>query len=438
VLFIAADDLRAGLDVFGETVQTPNIDRLARMGRRFDRAYSQIPMCSPSRASVMSGRRPETTGLFGNREPVREALAGAVPLQELFAANGYFTGRVGKIYHSRYEDEFVWDTAEDFAVEARELGENALRDEPGAGASVPFDDHPTERAAEIWGPTTDEDGDLPDGKSARRVAELLGQRRSDPFFIAVGFISTHFPLLAPKKYFDLYDMEAIQSPSEPPDDREDIPRIALSPGANVKVRPSERPAVARAYLASVSFMDAQVGVVLEAMDRHDLWKNTIVVFWSDHGFHLGEHGGLFRKGTLFEETTRVPLVIVTPEMNRRGVPTEQLAELVDLYPTLAELARLPDVKGLEGTSLVPLLRDPETPIKTAAFSVVHRPSGLGRSVRTDRFRYTEWPDGSVELYDQWTDPQDHTNLAQYPVHGATAETMKRLLRDGYRAALATP
>jgi arylsulfatase A-like enzyme len=174
------------------------------------------------------------------------------------------------------------------------------------------------------------------------------------------------------------------------------------------------------------------------MDRLDLWKNTIVVFWSDHGFHLGEHEGLFRKGTLFEETTRVPLVIVAPEMNHRGVPTEQLAELVDLYPTLTELSRLPGVDGLEGTSLVPLLRDPEIPIKTAAFSVVHRPSGLGRSVRTDRYRYTEWPDGSAELYDQWTDPQDHTNLVEYPVHSPTIERMKRLLREGYRSALATP
>jgi uncharacterized sulfatase len=438
VLFIAADDLRAGLSVYGETVQTPNLDRLARMGRRFDRAYAQIPMCSPSRASVMSGRRPETTGLFGNREPVREALAGAVPLQEHFAASGYFTARVGKIYHSRYENEFEWDAVEDFAVEAEELGSRALRNEPDAGGSVSLDDHPTERAAEIWGPTTDEDEDLPDGKSARRGAELLEQHRNEPFFIAIGFIGTHFPLLAPRKYFDLYDVESRQSPADPPGDRDDIPRIALSPGANVRVLPSDHPSVRRAYLACVSFLDAQVGILLDTMDRLDLWKDTIVVFWSDHGFHLGEHGGLFRKGTLFEETTRVPLVIVTPEMHRRGVPTEKLAELVDLYPTLLELARLPEVEGLEGTSLVPLLRDPEAPIKTAAFSVVHRPEGLGRSVRTDRFRYTEWPDGSVELYDGWTDPQDHTNLAEFPVHSPTIETMKRFLREGYRSALATP
>jgi uncharacterized sulfatase len=279
---------------------------------------------------------------------------------------------------------------------------------------------------------------LPDGKSARRVAELLEQRGREPFFLAVGFISTHFPLLAPRKYFDLYDVEDLQSPAEPPGDRDDIPHIALRPGANVRVRPSDRPSVLKAYLACVSFMDAQVGVLLDAMDRLDLWKNTVVVFWSDQGFHLGEHGGLFRKGTLFEETTRVPLILVTPEMSQRGVPTEELVELVDLYPTLLELSRLPGVDGLEGTSLVPLLRDPETPIKNAAFSVVHRPVGLGRPVRTDRFRYTEWPDGSVELYDAWTDPQDHENLARYPVHAPTIEKMRDLLRDGYRSAFATP
>jgi uncharacterized sulfatase len=435
VLFIAADDLRAGADIHGRRLQMPNLDRLARMGRPFLRTYAQIPMCSPSRASVMSGRRPETTGLFGNREPVRETFGDAVPLQEHFKASGYFTARVGKIYHSRYEEQFRWDTAEDFALEAKELGARTLESDRAAGKSEPVDG---EHVMEFWGPTAGNDADLPDGKTARRAAEILEEHRAEPFFLAVGFISSHFPLVAPAKYFELYDAESMPGPKDVEGDRDDIPHVALRPGANVRVNPGERPSVARAYSACVSYMDAQLGVLMETMDRLDLWKNTIVVFWGDQGFHLGEHGGLFRKGTLFEESTRVPLTIVAPEMEQRGAATERIAELADLYPTLLELSRLPPLDGLEGTSLVPLLRDPARSVKKGAFSVVHRPSGLGRSVRTERYRYSEWPDGSAELYDHWSDPEELFNLAAYPAHAPVVSELKTLLDGGYRKALVSP
>lgn len=438
VLFIAVDDLRARIGPYGEIVETPNIDRLARMGRRFLRAYSQVPMCSPSRASVMSGWRPQKTGVYGNLESVREFLEGAVPLQEHFSANGYFTARVGKIYHTRFEKQFKWDVSEDFVDRRSEASAQG----PLTGAKLRTAEPPEERYQEkeipIWGPTDDEDGDTADGKTARRVAELLEQHRNERFFVAAGFLRPHFPLLAPQKYFDLYDAESIQFQPSPVDDRDDIPRIALRPGANVAVEPSERAAVLRAYYACVSFMDAQVGVLLETMDRLDLWRDTIVVFWSDHGFHLGEHGGLWRKSTLFEESTRVPLLFVAPGMKQAGVPTRHLAELVDIYPTLLELCNLPWVEGLEGASLVPLLRNPEQPIKTAAFSVVQRLSGLGRSVRTDRYRYTQWPDGSRELFDHESDPEEYINLEQFPVHSRTVAEMKALLRNGYRSALNQP
>jgi uncharacterized sulfatase len=374
-------------------------------------------MCSPSRASVMSGWRPEKIGLFGNRKPVREAIRGAVPLQEHFSANGYFTARVGKIYHTRYEGQFAWDVADDFAAsEDEDLSEKG-------GSNF------------IWGPTLHEDWEAPDGRTARRVAELLEQHRHERFFIAAGFVAPHVPLVAPKKYFDMYSPDTLELNEGPPNDRDDIPYAALNPGTNLRFPPGEERSVLRAYYGCVSFMDAQVGVLLDTMDRLELWSNTVVVIWSDNGFHLGEHQGLWRKNTLFEESTRVPLVIVAPGIGQAGVATRNIVELVDIYPTLLELSQLPPVDGLAGTSLVPLLRGTEHPVKTAAFSVVKRLDSLGRTVRTERYRYTEWPDGSRELFDHKHDPEETINRADSPTHAETLRELRQLLHGGHLSAL---
>jgi iduronate 2-sulfatase len=401
VLLVMVDDLNVRLGCYGYPVHSPAVDRLAREGRRFDRAYCQIASCSPSRTSLLTGWRPERTGVWDNLQTPRERLQGALPLQEHFHANGYFTARVGKIYHGPFEEQFHWDVAEHTPYL------------PGDEAWEPPSRQERERAgssARPWTATDNRDEDEPDGRTARRVAELLAQNKGRPFFIAAGFNKPHIHWVAPRRYFDLYPPDGIALPKEPPDDRDDIPEIAIfrkaprAPGRFLG-GPGDRDDAFRreataAYYACVSFMDAQVGVLLETLDRLQLRDRTIVVLLGDHGYHLGEHGGLWRKNTLFEESLRVPFIVAAPGFGQPGVAARGLVESLDLYPTLVDLAGLSPVAGLDGTSLRPLLEDPQQTVKTAAFSIAPRnPPELGRSVRGERWRYTEWPDGGQELYD---------------------------------------
>ncbi|MBN9518940.1 sulfatase [bacterium] len=436
VLYIVADDLNTRLGCYGDPLaKTPNIDKLAAAGLRFDRAYCQYPLCNPSRSSLLSGRRPDTTRVYDNGTLARTTV-GAVPfLPEWFREKGYYTARVGKIAHHAHEDQVTWDVSEHprgpggenlmtrayAAVEGKGIGEFSLG----------------------WRATDTKDEEEPDGVVATRVIELLaeGKKSGKPFFVAAGFYRPHLPFVAPKRYFDSYPVEKIQLPAAPPNHPAGVPELALryTPG-DAKYSELERRQAVAAYLASVSFMDAQVGRVLAALDRLGLEEDTVVVFFGDHGFHLGEHGGLYRKTSLFEESVRVPLILRIPG-KRPGV-TRRLAELVDLYPTLAELAGLPQPAGLEGVSLVPLLDDPNRPWKSAAFTTVTRrpaqPGGVpafGRSARTERYRYTDWDGGGVVLYDHDTDPREHVNLAADPRHGATVEAQKRVLTSGWRRAL---
>ena len=401
VLLVMVDDLNVRLGCYGYPVRSPAVDRLAREGRRFDRAYCQIASCSPSRTSLLTGWRPERTGVWDNLQTPRERLQGALPLQEHFHANGYFTARVGKIYHGPFEEQFHWDVAEHTPYL------------PGDEAWEPPSKKERERAgssARPWTATDNRDEDEPDGRTARRVAELIAQNKGRPFFIAAGFNKPHIHWVAPRRYFDLYPPDRIELPKEPPGDRDDIPEIAIfrkaprAPGRFLGGPDDPDDAFRReataAYYACVSFMDAQVGVLLETLDRLHLRDRTIVVLLGDHGYHLGEHGGLWRKNTLFEESLRVPFIVAAPGLEQPGVAARGLVESLDLYPTLVDLAGLPAVSGLEGTSLRPLLDDPRQTVKTAAFSIAPRnPPELGRSVRSERWRYTEWPDGGQELYD---------------------------------------
>jgi len=413
VLFIILDDLNAHVGAYGYDVATPNIDRLAARGRRFERAYAQVAMCSPSRSSLLSGWRPERTDIWNNLTPVGQHLQGARPLQEHFHASGYFTGRVGKIYEGAMSDQFAWD----------------LDDEAIAAAEEPRRDDDNVKGA-WWAATANDDAHEPDGARARRLAQIIAEHKDRPFFLAAGFSKPHLKWIAPKPYFDLYPPDKVRMPVEPADDLADIPAIAI------KNRPQERPGVplagreppglitdprfAReaiaAYHACVSFADAQVGVLLDTLDRLALWDRTVVVLFGDHGFHLGEHHGLFRKDTLFEEALRTPLVIAAPQVQRPGVAAEAPVELLDVYPTLVELAGLPRVAGLDGVSLVPQLRDPAAPrVRSGALSFRKaKPPALAVSVRTARYRYTEWPDGSEELYDHRSDPAEMRNLARDP------------------------
>ena len=439
VLFIAVDDLNNRLGCYGDpVVHTPNIDRLARRGVRFDRSYCQYPLCNPSRTSLLSGRRPDTTQIFNNNTPPRTYLKDVVFLPEHFRNNGYFTARVGKIAHGRYEDAVTWD-----------ISENSGREEDGAEnkrvkarkAARAAGSQAMERGLKLqWVKTGNRDEEEPDGHTARRIAQLMEQHKDGPFFLGAGFHKPHLPWVAPKKYFDMYPPEKIQLPDTPLDDRDDIPPIALThtKGDDEMTDLDKKKCIA-AYHACTTFMDAQVGVLLDTMDRLKLWDNTIVMLFGDHGWHLDDHLGLWRKMTVFEEAARAPMIFCAPGM-QAGVACPRLVEYVDIYPTLTELCGLPGPAGAEGISFAPLLKDPQRPWKKAAFTVVvHGKSVMGRSVRTERYRYTEWGDSkTAELYDHEVDIHEFTNLAfaGRPAHDDKVKLqLSQTLHDGWRAAL---
>jgi len=434
VLFIIADDLNVHLGAYGYDVATPNIDRLAARGRRFDHAYAQVAMCSPSRSSLLSGWRPERTDVWNNLTPVGQHLQGARPLQAYFRDHGYFAGRIGKIYEGAVSDQFDWDIDDE---KARPSEDGRRDDESVRGA--------------WWIATSNDDAHEPDGARARRMAQLIEEHKAGPFFLALGFSKPHLKWVAPKRYFDLYPPEKLRILPEPADDLQDIPAIAI------KNRPQERPGVPlagreppgliddpkfrreaiAAYHASVSFIDAQVGVLMDTLDRLSLWDRTVVVLLGDHGFHLGEHHGLWRKDTLFEETLRTPLIIAAPQVQRPGEAAAAEVELLDLYPTIVDLAGVPRVPGLDGTSLASLIRDPAQRVRTGALSFRKaKAPPLGVSVRSARYRYTEWPDGSEELYDHATDPGETRNLVRDPAAAAALGELRALRAAGPAMAAA--
>lgn len=422
VLFVAVDDLNLSLGCYGHpVVKSPNIDRLASRGICFDRAYCQFPVCNPSRTSLLTGLRPDATGVLNNRTPFRSKLPDVTTLPQLFRNHGYSTARIGKIFHGRADtdDPEAWIITSD--PRGTPLGQK------GQGRNLTGGRVKWCR----WLAAEGDDEDQPDGQIAAEAIRLLEQHRQGPFFLAVGFHKPHDPFIAPKRYFDLYPLESLKPPQDPLDRSDELPQaIASSWKAEFDhFTDRERREFMRAYYAGISFMDAQLGKIMAAMDRLRFWHRTTVVFFSDHGYHLGQRGW-WNKNTLFELSARAPLIVVTPEMKRRGAHCSGIVEFVDLYPTLTDLHGLPAPDNLAGTSFKHLLNDPNLPGKKMAFTQVQRSRIAGRSVRTERWRYTEWDEGrqGVELYDHDHDPGEYYNLARESRHARTIAELKKLLR----------
>lgn len=434
VLFISADDLNNDLGAYGRTlVKSPNIDRLAARGVRFDRAYNQFPLCSPSRTSLMTGLRPDTTRVYDLQRHFRSVLPDVVTLSQLFQRNGYYAARVGKIYHYGNPGQIGTDGLDDPKSWNQVINPKGVdKDEEkvltnhtpsrGLGSSLSL----------YASPAPDEEHT--DGKVAAETIKLLEQNKGRPFFIAAGFYRPHCPYIAPKKYFDLYPIEKIAAPQFSPDELANIPPAALwtNPPHFGVGQQAQREAI-QAYYASISFLDANVGRLLDALDRLKLADNTIIVFWSDHGYLLGQRGQ-WMKMSLFEGSARNPLIIAGPGVVR-GRASGRTVELVDIYPTLADLCGLADApKNLAGRSLRPLLKNPNARWDKPAITQVQRGSGrnafMGYSVRNERWRYTEWDEGKrgVELYDEARDPRETRNLANDPESAKIVAEMKKALQ----------
>lgn len=413
VLFIAVDDLRDTLGCYGRVaVKTPNIDRLAARGVRFERAYVQYPVCNPSRSSFLSGLRPDATGILDNRTMLRARQPDVVTFPQLLKEHGWHAAAFGKIFHlgggrdvaerARWMDlPKSWHTAQSF--EATPTGRQKL-----AGRHLTTNQNVTWCH---WGMMDGADEDQPDGQIARAVVGRIESLGDKPWIIAAGFMKPHDPFLAPKKYFDLYPEEALTLYRDPPGTTP-APPLAVGFGELGKefraFTDQERREFLRAYYACTSFMDAQVGRVLATLDRLNLWDRTLVILLGDHGYHLGEREW-WNKNTLFERSCRAPLIVAAPG-GGPGV-AHGLAEFVDLYPTIADLCGVPIPTGLAGSSLRPVLRDAAAAGKPAAFTVVTRGPARGDSIRTDRWRFTAWSDGTTELYDHATDGEETRNVA---------------------------
>ena len=461
VLFIVCDDLNThvGPSGFGQ-IQTPSLDSLAANSMTFRRAYCQYPVCGPSRASFLSGLYPETTGVLSNTVDIRESRPGSVSMPERFKTNGYWTGSVGKIFHSsrHQHGEVAWDAQVMFQNDELPLVTLARQTYEREHGSVELRANRKNWKAHLqklstqtrgqtppgYGPTNLGDEQHKDGKNVRQIIDWLDQKSygKKPFFMACGIQKPHVPFLAPRKYFDQYPVNKIKFPLSPANDWEDMPALAMVKRFQAfgfemgRENDSLRREYTQAYHACISYIDAQLGMLFDALREHNLWENTIVIFTSDHGYHLGEHF-MWGKVTLFEECARVPLIIRVPGMTRPGASTDALVELVDFHPTLLELCGLPEQGLLQGKSLVPLLENPLLPGKKYAYTVVSRGQKIGRSIRTRDWRYAEWGEAALaELYNLKDDPNEYTNLAMKPAFRVQLGEMRKLLAEARKKAAA--
>lgn len=444
VLFIASDDLRPELKACGNSIiQTPNIDRIARRGTKFNRAYAQYPLCNPSRTSLLTGRYPTQTRIYNSNDYFRRKFPDWVTLPQYFKNNGYATLRSGKIFHGGIDDAVSW-------TEGGEPTDPAIteRGKPGAkqaSESDRYDGNEGQSAASSNKASNsdriivlDGDGETHgDYKAATRAVGYLEKYkdRNQPFFLAVGFVKPHSPPTAPKKFFDLYDVDKMPLPVDfatTPRALPGFPEISISPrNADLFIGRESTTELSRemirAYYASTSFMDAQVGRVLDALERNNLQDNTIIVFWGDHGYHLGEKGKWSKAYSLYEIGLRVPLLIAVPR--GKNQTSEANVQLQDLYPTLADLCGLPRPADIEGNDIAALLKKPNANWDKPAYSVTQVQNKIGKSVRYKNWHYVEWEKGELGamLTDISRDPHELKNLAADAKYAKTVKEMKNLL-----------
>ncbi|MEZ5386997.1 MAG: sulfatase [Prosthecobacter sp.] len=442
VLLILVDDLKPALGCYGDaTAKTPNIDRLAARGMRFDLAYCNQAVCAPSRFTLMLGSHSTSTGLYGLGSHLREIVPDAVTMPQHFAKHGWRTESLGKVFHIGHGNEgdpasfsvpHLKDKVIEYLDPASTDGGKLTREEAlftnqklGQIKSLP-------RGAAFESPVAKDD-DYADGRIAAETMKRLQAakaRTGQPFFIAAGFVRPHMPFCAPKKYWDLYDPATLPMPAF-----EDLPagspKVAQKRGGEIaaykpvpenpdaKFSPELKRQLIHGYYASASYVDAQIGKVIDELDRLELADNTLVVLWGDHGFHLGDLG-IWTKHTNYEQANRIPLLIIAPGVTKPGSSTRQLAESVDVFPTLAELAGLPAPAGpqsIDGISLVPVLKDPSARVRDHAYHAYPK-AKMGRAIRTERYRLVEWKKpgapantAELELYDYESDPLETKNLA---------------------------
>ena len=456
VLFLIADDLNNYLGCYGDPrAKTPNIDRLAARGTRFQRSYCTFPLCGPSRNSLLTGLYPNSTGILGNSQIFRQTIPSQHSLSQSFRLAGYFAGRIGKLYHYNVPNSMGTNGHDDPAsweLELNPAGVDRLEELPHVFTLTPGQFGGT--LSWYASPKSDEyHTDALMAADAGWALERCAKQGHRPFFLAVGFYRPHTPYVSPKTpWFDLYpeaEMPIVQGVKE---DQADIPPAALGNAKKEedKLTDTLRRQALQAYYASISFMDAQVGRVVDALDRLGLADNTIIVFTSDHGYHMGEHG-LWQKQSLFEGSARVPLLIVAPGTGGQGKVVDTPVSHLDLYPTLTELAGVKAPANLQGQSLVPMLKDPAAKGRGWALTQVLRgrqpnlaqtptPQGragnplFGYSLRTIRWRYTEWDEARAgrELYDHETDPGEITNLAGKPDQAAVVEDLSSQIRSAVK------
>jgi iduronate 2-sulfatase len=450
VLFIISDDLRTELGSYGSALaQTPNIDRLGSQGVRFERAYCQYPLCSPSRTSMLTGRYPTTSGLYGNRDWFKGVYPDWVSIPQYFKQHGYVTLRAGKIFHGGFDDFTAWTEGGEPHAHGKQtlapVGKAAVSDaeQTKIAAEIAAGDRDRAKTSDRWeaveGEAVAQQGDTLVADSA--IAYLRRQKAGDaPFFIACGFSKPHSPLVAPKEFFDKYPIEKITLPVDfapRPTVPDGFPRGSIRKNnADLFMRrdasPEEAREFIRAYLACVSYVDWNVGRVLDELDRQGLRESTIVIFWGDHGYQLGEKGKWSKAGSLWEQGARVPMIIHDPRAKGNGRSSPRVVESLDIYPTLLELTGLPRAAGLEGVSLKPLLENPEATWDRPAYTVWNE---LGRGVtgvvvRTERWRYAEFfgRETGAFLTDPLNDPHELKNLVNEPEHQAIIAELSALAR----------